>query len=223
MNLEADADTNVLAPTIQFMRKWILTAIGISLSLALGYLFLAGSRYSQLLGFFGYMSVACTLIPLPTPPYVIALGKVFDPAIVALAGAIGNCIAAFVEYQLLLWICSKTELQQRVETNRIFQRFSYYFRRMAFVCLVFTGFTPIPFEPFRFAAILTRYNLSLYLLAVLLGRFPRYYLIALIGHQFQIPTRYLIILLIVSLVIPIIGMLIKHHSSGGNEKPTTEN
>ena len=203
---------------IQFMRKWILTAIGISLSLALGYLFLEGSRYSQLIGFFGYMSVACTLIPLPTPPYVIALGQVFDPAIVALTGAVGNCIAAFVEYQLLLWIFSKAELQQRVETNRIFQRFSYYFHRAAFVCLVFTGFTPIPFEPFRFAAILTRYNLSLYLLAVLLGRFPRYYLIALIGDQFQIPTRYLIILLIVSLAIPIIGMLIKRRTSVDNEK-----
>ena len=195
------------------MRKWILTGIGILLSLSLGYLFLKGSHYSQLIGFFGYMSVACTLIPLPTPPYVIALGKVFHPGIVALTGAVGNCIAAFVEYRLLLWLFSKTELQQRVEANRIFQRFSYYFHRMAFVCLVFTGFTPLPFEPFRFAAILTRYNLSLYLLAVLLGRFPRYYLIALIGDRFQIPTHYLIILLMGLLIIPIIGMLIKRQTS----------
>ena len=195
------------------MRKWILTGIGILLSLSLGYLFLTGSHYSQLVGFFGYMSVACTLIPLPTPPYAIALGKVFHPGIVALTGAVGNCIAAFVEYRLLLRLFSKTELQQRVEANRIFQRFSDYFHRMAFVCLVFTGFTPIPFEPFRFAAILTRHNLSLYLLAVLLGRFPRYYLIALIGDRFQIPTHYLITLLIGLLVIPIIGMLIKRQTS----------
>ena len=209
------------------MRKWILTAIGISLSFALGYLFLEGSRYSQLLGFFGYMSFACTIIPLPTPPYVIALGKVFDPRLVALAGAVGNCIAAFVEYRLLLWIFSKTELQHRLETSRIFQRFSYYFRRMAFVCLIFTGFTPIPFEPFRFAAILAGYNLTLYLLAVLLGRFPRYYLMALLGDRFQIPTRYLIILLILLIAIPVVGMLVRRYTStdnaGGVAKPTTEN
>ncbi len=209
------------------MRKWILTAIGISLSLALGYLFLEGSRYSQLLGFFGYMSVACTIIPLPTPPYVIALGKVFDPVLVALAGSVGNCIAAFVEYRLLLWIFSKTELQSRLETSRIFQRFSYYFRRMAFVCLIFTGFTPIPFEPFRFAAILAGYNLTLYLLAVLLGRFPRYYLMALLGDRFQIPTHYLIILLILLITIPVVGMLVRRYTSadndGGVAKHTTEN
>ena len=209
------------------MRKWILTAIGISLPLALGYLFLEESRYSQLIGFFGYMSVACTIIPLPTPPYAIALGKVFDPLIVALIGAVGNCIAAFVEYHFLLWFFSKTELQQRVESNRIFQRLSEYFRRMAFACLIFTAFTPIPFEPFRFAAILVRYNLTLYLLAVLLGRFPRYYLMALLGDQFQVPMLYLIILLVVLLIIPIIGMLIKRWTSADNErdivKHTTEN
>lgn len=200
------------------MRKWIFTAIGISLSLALGYLFLKGSRYGQLIGFFGYMSVACTLVPLPTPPFVIALGEVFNPSIVALTGAVGNVIAAFVEYHVLLWIFSRTELQQRVETNRIFQRFSHYFHRAAFACLIFTGFTPIPFEPFRFTAILTRYNLRLYLLAVLLGRFPRYYLIAFIGDQFQIPIIYLIILLIILLIAPIIGMLIELYTSADNGK-----
>ena len=32
---------------------------------------------------------------------------------------------------------------------------------MAFVCLIFTGFTPIPFEPFRFAAILAALQFDL--------------------------------------------------------------
>lgn len=195
------------------MIKWILTAIGISFSLALGYLFLQGSRYGQLIGFFGYMSIACTVIPLPTPPFVIALGKIIAPSIVALTGAVGNSISAFIEYHLLLWIFSKTKLEQRVESSHVFQRFSSYFHRAAFPCLVFTGFTPIPFEPFRLAAILTRYDLRLYLLSVFLGRFPRYYLIAYIGEQFQIPMRYLIILLIILLSAPIIGMSIKHHTS----------
>ena len=165
------------------------------------YLFFTGGRYSQLMGYFAYMSVACTLIPLSTPPYVIALGEVFHPGIVALVGAIGNCLAALAEYYSITWFFSRTAIQERIEANRTFQRFAHYFRRSAFVCLVFTGLTPIPFEPFRLAGILIRYNVPKYLLAVFLGRFPRYNSIALIGHLFLIPNRYLVVMFIVLIMI----------------------
>ena len=189
--------------------KWILTGVGIGLTLGLGYLILTGSRYSQLMGYFAYMSCACTLIPLPTPPYVIAIGKVFHPGIVAFVGAVANCLAALAEYYVITWLFSKTALRQRVETNRIFQRFAHYFQRAAFACLIFTGITPIPFEPFRLAAILVRYNVPKYLLAVFVGRFIRYYLIALIGHLYRIPNGYLIAMVIALLMISAIGVFIK--------------
>ena len=83
--------------------NWRFTGLGVVFSIGLGYLFFTGGRHSQLLGYFAYMSIACTLIPLPTPPYVIALGEVFHPGIVALVGAIGNCLAALVEYYSITW------------------------------------------------------------------------------------------------------------------------
>ena len=189
--------------------KWKLTGVGIGLAIGLGYLILTGSRYSQLIGYFAYMSFACTLIPLPTPPYVIALGKVFHPGIVAVIGAVANCLAALAEYSVITWLFSKTILRQRVETNRIFQRFAHYFQRASFACLIFTGITPIPFEPFRLAAILIRYNVPKYLLAVFIGRFIRYYLVALIGHLYFIPNRYLIAMVIALIVISVIGVFVK--------------
>ena len=189
--------------------KWRFTGLGIVFSIGLGYLFFTGGRYSQLMGYFAYMSVACTLIPLPTPPYVIALGEVFHPGIVALVGAIGNCLAALAEYYSITWFFSRTAIQERIEANRTFQRFAHYFRRSAFVCLVFTGLTPIPFEAFRLAGILIRYNVPKYLLAVFLGRFPRYYSIALIGHLFLIPNRYLVVMFIVLIMILLIGVFAK--------------
>ena len=189
--------------------KWKLTGLGIGLAIGLGYLILTGSYYSQLIGYFVYMSFACTLIPLPTPPYVIALGKVFHPGIVAFAGSVANCLAALGEYYFITWFFSKTTLQQRVETNRIFQRFSHYFQRAAFACLIFTGVTPIPFEPFRLAAILIQYNVPKYLLAVFVGRFIRYYLVALIGYFYSIPNQYLIVMVILLIVISVIGVFVK--------------
>jgi len=170
-----------------------------------GFLYLTGSRYSKLGGYFVYMSIACTLIPLPNPPYVVGMGKTFHPGIVALVGAIGNCLAAFVEYYFITWLFSKTELQDKIAGNRVFQKFARFFNRAAFVCLVFTGFSAVPFEPFRFAAIVIHYPMLKYLLAVLIGRFPRYYLVAMIGDIYQIPDYYLIIMIPVLIIIPVIS------------------
>jgi len=81
----------------------VITRISILLlSIFVGYLYLSGGRYSQLVGYFIYMSIACTFIPLPTPPYVIGMGKNFHPGIVGLAGAFGNCLAGFIEYRFII-------------------------------------------------------------------------------------------------------------------------
>jgi ribonucleoside-triphosphate reductase len=70
----------------------------------------------------------------------------------------------------------------------------------------------IPFEPFRIAAIVIRYPLGKYLLSVLLGRIPRYYVIALIGTVYQIPTRYLLIMMVsVMLITSVISYGIEKH------------
>jgi ribonucleoside-triphosphate reductase len=184
--------------------KWAIYTLALAFSLGLGYLLLTGSRWSQLIGYFAYMSVATSLIPLPLLPYVIALGKVFDPGLVALIGTLGNCLAAFVEYHLLTWFFSKSELEQRLQANPSYQKFSHYFERAVFPCLLISALTPIPFEPFRLAAILIRYNITLYLLAIFIGRLPRYYIMAQLGHFFVIPNSYLIALLLVLLLLPII-------------------
>lgn len=194
--------------------KWILAGLGVGLSLGLGYLILTGSRFSQLIGYFVYMSFACTLIPLPTPPYVIALGQLFQPGIVAVLGAIANCLAALVEYHFITWLFSKAKLHEQVETSRIFQRFAHYFQRAAFACLIVTGLIPIPFEPFRLAAILSRYNLPKYLLSVFIGRFIRYYLLAWTGHLYSIPNWLLIAMVFALIAVSVIGLFVKERTTG---------
>ena len=54
--------------------------------------------------------------------------------------------------------------------------------------LVVTGFTPIPFFPFKFLAFSVHYPLWKYLAALLTGRFPRYVALAWFGSLFNIPT-----------------------------------
>jgi membrane protein YqaA with SNARE-associated domain len=178
--------------------------IGLITMVTVGYLYLKGSHYSKLAGYFIYMSMACSIIPLPTPPYVIGMGKIFDPWVIALLGAIGNCIAGFFEYYFLTWLFSKTELRQKIETSKLFQRFTYIFNRAAFLSILLTSFSPVPLDPFYLAAILIRYSLSKYLLAIFIGKYLRYYSLALLGDSFQIPDQYLIIMLITLVTVPVI-------------------
>jgi len=182
---------------------------GLILSIFVGYLLLAGGRCSQLVGYFLYMSIACSIIPLPTPPYVMAIGRNFHPWIAGLVGALGNCIAGFVEYRFIAWLFTKTKLQQKIETNKYFKQFARCYKRATFLCLIVTGFTPIPFEPFRLAAILYRYNMPKYLLAIVVGRFPRYYLMGMLGHTIQIPDKYLVVIFIFLFLAPVINSIIE--------------
>ncbi len=194
--------------TTSSLLKWLFIGAAIVIALGSGYILLKGSRISQLLGFYVYMSISSTIIPLPTPPYVIALGKVFHPFTVAFIAALGSCTAALVEYPLITWFFSKNALQQRLETNRFYRIFDSYFKRAAFIWLFVAALTPIPLEPFRFSAILTRYNIPKYLLALFLGRFGCYYFMAWIGDAFVIPIGYIVALLVVLLVVPLIGIAI---------------
>ncbi len=185
---------------------WILGSL---LLLGIGLLYLTGTDYGTLSGYLVFMSVACTLIPLPTPPFVIGMGKVFHPAVVAFVGALGNCIAAYAEYHVITWLFSKAELQQKIEGSKLFRRFSRVFGRTAFLCLFISGFAPIPFEPFRLSAILIHYAMPRYLLATFLGRFPRYYFMAMIGDRYQVPDRYLILLMVLCVAGVLITMAAK--------------
>jgi len=172
-------------------------------------LLLPYGNFAKLAAYLLYMSVACTFIPLPTPPYVIAMGELFPPWLVALTGAGGNCIAAFIEYFVIIGLLGKVEIGKKIESNKIYQTFCHIFKKSAFLCLIFTGFTPIPFEPFRLSAIFSRYSIYKYISAIFIGRFPRYYIIAFIGSTYKIPDYVLIIMFVIMITIPLLKTIIK--------------
>ena len=189
-------------------KRWA-AFLAVVLSAAMLVLLLTSGPEVKLAGFFLYMCLACTVVPLPTPPYVIALGVVFDPFVVALVGAAGNIIAAGVEYKVLLWLSSKPKIDKRIHANKTYRAFERFYRRAAFLCLVVSGFTPIPFEPFRLAAIVSRYPLGRYLLAIFCGRFPRYYVVAWLGQTLPITDWHVVALTAVLLLVVVVGVVVE--------------
>jgi uncharacterized membrane protein YdjX (TVP38/TMEM64 family) len=58
--------------------------------------------------------------------------------------------------------------------------------------LVIAGFSPLPFFLFKFFAFSVQYPLWKYLSAVMIGRFPRYFLLAWAGLALDIANEVLI-------------------------------
>ncbi len=131
-------------------------------------------RASPLGSYFLYMAVSNTILPLPTPPAVLAGGAAFGATTAALAGGLANCIGATVDYYI-------GRLLPRGEAERRLKPVLDRFRRHAFAIIVFAGFTPFVFDPFRLAAGYVRYSLLRYWLAVFIGRTSRYFILAWLG------------------------------------------
>lgn len=143
--------------------------------------------YHGLAWFFFYTAISNFCIPwLPHEPAVLLYGTLFSPWLVALSGGIATCLMELFNYQLLQWIMKLKPLKAMKE-RQTYQKLESYFKKAPFFSLVFAGFTPVPFAPFRVFAVTSSYSLSLYILAVFVGRTPRYYILALTGKMINLP------------------------------------
>lgn len=179
---------SIQTTSIASTKKWQLFAILIGIFVIIELVVLLFlPAYHSLAWFFFYTAISNFCIPwLPHEPAVLFYGTLFSPWLVALSGGIATCFMEFFNYQLLQWIMKLKPLEILRE-KRTYQKFESYFKKAAFLSLVFAGFTPIPFAPFRVFAVTSNYSLSLYLLAVFVGRTPRYYILALTGKMIDLP------------------------------------
>lgn len=162
----------------------------------------------DLLFYFTYMAVACTFLPLPTPPMVMAYGQKFDPVLIALLGGIAFCISALIDYSLVTLVF-RYEKIARIKETKLYCKVERLFNKYTFVSLVVAAFTPIPLEPVKVVACASRYNKVRFILACFVGRTPRYYLLAKSQSILPIPRIYLYVSIIVLVAIEAIRRMIK--------------
>ena len=140
---------------------------------------------SSLLQFVGFMTGACTFLPLPADAYVLNAATSNSALTVGVVGGAVNAAVVLVERQWVL----------RLASHSFFDRFSEFIgtnrwveaaRRHLFIGLVIGGFSFLPFEPFRLVAVLRDYGQVRYALATFLGRGFRYYWLAKLGAVFAV-------------------------------------
>jgi membrane protein YqaA with SNARE-associated domain len=134
----------------------------------------------QLSAFFWYSIPGNSFVPLPHEPAVIYAGAIYHPALVAIVGGLATTVASTVDHIMFTRAFHLKRLAPIRETRvsgLAVRLFSWQPWWTVFIFAV----TPIPFYPIRVIAPMANYSRIGYVSAVLAGRGPRYYLLALGG------------------------------------------
>ena len=158
-------------------------------------------QYRQLFVLFLYSIPGQFIVAImPHEPIILYFSKYFSPLSVTLAALAGTLFAEYFNYMLVILffkIPKVDDLRQR----KAFKTAARYFLRVPFVSLVIASITPIPFYPFRIIAPASGYPLIKYLLALIIGRTPRFYILAYIGYSIPIPNEIIIVFFIIILAV----------------------
>ena len=185
------------------MRAGIL-AVGILVLVSL--FFVLREKYA-LPALFLYTISANSFIPFPHEPAVLYYGALYPPLTVAAVCGVATCFSALIDYSVLGTAFTHRKAVHVKETSRLYKLGERYFNQTPFWTMVFAGFTPVPFYPFRVMGIASGYVRWKYVLSTFIGRTPRYYILARLGADLEIPGEYLVLLLILMILPPIIRLL----------------
>ena len=151
-----------------------------------------------LAAYVGYMSICCTFCPLPTTPVVLWMaapaaggGLGIDPLAVAVLGAVGTAIANMHDYYLLTFLYRYRPVR-RVRATGLYKRFAAWYNRAPFATLAAASFLPIPVDFVRLLAISEGYSRARFALGSLVGRWPRYLLLAYLAERFNLGWQWVL-------------------------------
>jgi membrane protein YqaA with SNARE-associated domain len=171
----------------------LATAITVSALLAAGLLALLLPQWRSLIGYFVYAIPAHLLISvLANEPALLAAAKTFSPTAVSLAGTAGCLVAIVLDYALVGWLTNLRLVKTELDDSRGFRTAQRFFGKAPFALILLSALLPVPFYPVKILAITRDYSLWRFVGALVLGRFPRFYLLALGGQKVQAPDSALI-------------------------------
>ena len=183
--------SSVAAPR-PFYRRLAIGVTAVAL-IAAGIVAIAVPDQRSVVGYFLYAIPAHLLISvLANEPALFAAAKSAPPIAVALAGTAGCVVAAILDYALIGWFINHRLIKTELEDSRGYQIAQRFFARAPFVLVMVSALLPVPFYPVKILAIARDYPLARFAVAVIAGRFPRFYLFALGGQKMKAPGSALV-------------------------------
>ena len=158
----------------------------------------APKTYPLLTIFFYNIASSAAIAIFPHEPVIIWFGRFVNLWTLTLVATAGTLVAMYLDYKFFSPMLNLS-YSAKYKSKRGYQKARGWFHKMPFVILVLSAFLPVPFYPFKFMALSSKYSMSKFLAAVTIGRIPRYYLLGLLGRALQIPSWILISLFFVML------------------------
>lgn len=149
-------------------------------------------QYNRLFILFLYSIAGQFIVAIiPHEPSIFYYSKYFSPLSVTLVALLGTLFAEYLNYMLVKLFLQIPKMDV-LRKHRTFKKATNYFLKLPFVCLVIAAITPVPFYPFRIIAPASEYPLKKYLLALIVGRTPRFYILAYFGYSVPLPNEIII-------------------------------
>ncbi len=147
-------------------------------------------RYMGLVWLFFYIIPSNSFIPFPHEPAILYYGKMYGALLTTIVATVPTIIACYLDYAVLTPLFDRTRLGN-IRHSTIYQRTLYYYQKAPFFTNMLAAISPVPFYPVRILSISSGYSAWKYTTAVVMGRVPRYFFLAMMGDIFQIPNWFI--------------------------------
>ncbi len=175
-------------------RRWRAFVIALALYAALGAVAVLFARDLAGLFLLGlYCIPSNSVFPIPHEPGVLYFAKFYDPVWIALAATIGSVIVSFADYALIEAAMRHPRVKGASEA-RMFRWAVRWMTRWPFAIIVMFSLVPVlPISVIRALAPASGDPLRRYIAAQIVGRYPRFLMLAWVGQAIMIPTWILVV------------------------------
>lgn len=147
-------------------------------------------------------------LPATYEPILMLYGREYPPVLLASIGSLGSAYIEYFNYHLyerLLRLNRLSRLRARAQGSWVVR----LYRRRPFLAVWLCALSPIPDWTVRILSPLTGFPAGRHALGFLLGRFPKFWLIAALGTHWMVDKRLLLGVVLGSIALALLATAVK--------------
>lgn len=169
-------------------RHWFAFWVGLAACAAGGLaILLFAPHYAGVFLLAIYCIPSNSVLPIPHEPAMLYFAKFYPPFWVALAGTVGTVVVSFADYAIVESAMRHPRVAGAREKG-LFRWALKWMQRYPFWIIVLFSAGPLPIVVIRVLAPASHYPVGRYIAAQIVGRFPRFFALATLGHFISLPT-----------------------------------